>query len=107
MNTFIFLLICYGATNNLIWGSIFSGFRNSLQKFGTGPYSLHKLFTCFMCLGTWIGFAVSAIFLLAGIPLPLVVVNPWLAVFLHGLLSAGGTWLLNTIQEAFERHAVK
>jgi hypothetical protein len=49
MNTVIFLLICYGACNNLIYGSLFEGFRQYLTKFGTGGYSLHKLFTCFMC----------------------------------------------------------
>jgi hypothetical protein len=103
MNTIIFLLICYGATNNLIWGSIFQGFRDFISKFGTGGYSLFKLFTCFMCLGTWMGFAVAGIYRLGNVPLPLQVSNPILSIFLHGLLSTGGVWLINTIQEAFEK----
>jgi hypothetical protein len=41
--------------NNMIYGSIFQGFRNLLAKLGTGGYSIHKLFSCFMCLGTWMG----------------------------------------------------
>ena len=108
MITLIFILVCYGACNNLIYGSVFEGFRQQLAKFGTGGYSLHKLFTCFMCLGTWMGFAVSAILAMFGYakltPMgSLGVENTYLMVFFNGLLSAGGVWLFHTIQEAFER----
>lgn len=34
METILFILICYGACNNIIYGSIFESFRNSLAKFG-------------------------------------------------------------------------
>ena len=104
MSTMIFLLICYGACNNLIYGSVFEGFRNTLAKFGTGGYSLHKLFTCFMCLGTWMGFAISSIALLAGVALPITVVSVPLSIFLHGLLAAGGVWSINSIIEYFEKN---
>ncbi len=103
MNLLIFLLVCYGACNNLIFGSAFEGFRNFLEKFGTGGYSLYKLFTCFMCLGTWMGFVISAILIYTGTATPLAVINPYLSVFLHGLLSAGGVWIIHTVQEALER----
>lgn len=108
MTTLIFILICYGACNNLIYGSIFEGWRNRLAKFGTGGYSIHKLFTCFMCLGTWMGFAVSAIMSYFGYasltPIGSIgVENVYLLVFLNGLLSTGGVWLIHTVQEAFER----
>jgi hypothetical protein len=103
MNTIIFLLICYGACNNLIYGSIFEGFRNFLAKFGTGGYSLHKLFTCFMCLGTWIGFFISGLFIAFGVPTPLLISCIPLSIFIHGLLSAGGVWLIHTVQEKLER----
>ncbi len=108
MITLIFILICYGACNNMIYGSVFEGFRNLLSKMGTGGYSLHKLFTCFMCLGTWMGFAVSAIMIYFGYgeltPIgSLGVKNMYLIVFFNGLLSAAGVWLTHTVQEAFER----
>ena len=103
MNLLTFLLISYGACNNIIYGSIFEGFRKFLAKFGTGGYSLHKLFTCFMCLGTWMGFAISTILLSSGLPTPIQISNPFLCVFFHGLLSTGGVWLIHTIQETFER----
>lgn len=109
MAILIFILICYGACNNMIYGSIFEGWRNFLAKFGVGGYSLHKLFTCFMCLGTWMGFAVSLLMCHFdyGNKTPvgsMGISDIYLMTFLNGLLSAGGVWILHTIQEAFERH---
>ena len=103
MSILVFILICYGACNNMIFGSIFEGFRTFLSKFGSGDYSLHKLFTCFMCLGTWMGFAISAILILSGNATPLHIKGDILNIFMHGLLAAGGVWILHTIQEAAER----
>lgn len=104
----VFILISYGACNNLIYGSIFEGWRNFLSKFGTGGYSLHKLFTCFMCLGTWMGFALSLIMSSFGYgeltPVgSLGINNLFLITFLNGLLSTGGVWLMHTFQEMMER----
>lgn len=107
MSILIFILICYGACNNLIFGSIFEGFRAYLTKFGTGGYSLHKLFTCFMCLGTWMGFVIASILILTGNPTPISTNNTFLTIFLHGLVSTGGVWVIHTAQEAFERAFTK
>lgn len=112
MITLLFILICYGACNNMIYGSVFEGFRNLLSKFGTGGYSLHKLFNCFMCLGTWMGFAVSLILNYFGYikltPIGSIGVdNIYLVVFFNGLVSAAGVWLFHTLQEALERAFVK
>lgn len=108
MITLIFILICYGACNNMIYGSIFEGFRNFLSKFGTGGYTLHKLFTCFMCLGTWMGFAVTLIFNYLGYvnltPMgELGMTDIKGLVFFNGLIAAAGVWLVHTIQDALER----
>jgi hypothetical protein len=105
MTTLIFILICYGACNNLIYGSLFQGYRDFLEKFGTGGYSLYKLFTCFMCLGTWMGFAVSGILYYFGFSnlTPMGVITlPWLMIFMNGLVSTAGVWLIHTLQEALE-----
>lgn len=103
MSILVFLLISYGACNNMIFGSIFEWFREFLAKFGTGGYSLYKLFTCFMCLSTWMGFAISAILLVSGIPTPIHISNPLLCVFFHGLLSTGGVWIIHNFEEMLER----
>lgn len=107
MNLLTFILISYGASNNIVFGSIFEGFRTFLSKFGTGGYSFYKLFTCMMCLSTWMGFAISTILILTGNLTPITTNNVFLTIFLHGLLSTGGVWLLHTIQEAFERAFTK
>jgi hypothetical protein len=111
MITIIFILICYGACNNMIYGSIFEGFRTLLSKFGTGGYSLHKLFTCFMCLGTWVGFLLSFVLMklnyLNITPVGSLGINePYLVIFLNGLVSAAGVWLTHTLQEFMERIGV-
>lgn len=103
MGLIIYLLVCYGICNNIIYGSIFDGFRSFLSKFGTGGYSVYKLFTCFMCLGTWVGFVVSYIFITFNFNVPVNTSNIYLTVFFNGLLSAGGVWFIHTMQEFFER----
>lgn len=112
MVTLIFIITCYGACNNLIYGSIFEWWRNFLAKFGTGGYSLHKLFTCWMCLGTWMGFAITTIMIHSGYGL----LTPWgslgiddvyLMTFLNGLFSGGTTWLIHNFEEALERHHIQ
>jgi hypothetical protein len=96
----------------MIYGSLFEGWRKFLGNFGTGGYSLYKLFTCFMCLGTWMGFAITLIMFHFGYgnltPMGSIgIADPYLMVFLNGLLSTSGVWLIHTIQEAFERAFVK
>ncbi len=61
-----------------------------------------------MCLGTWMGFAITAIMIHFGYskltPMgSLGVDNYYLVIFLNGLIAAAGVWLVNTIQDAFER----
>lgn len=112
MITLIFILICYGACNNMIYGSLFEGFRKLLSRFGTGGYSLHKLFTCFMCLGTWMGFAISYILIHLGYSEltpsgSIGITEPLLIIFLNGLLSSAGVWLTHTLQESLERAFTK
>jgi hypothetical protein len=112
METIIFILICYGACNNIIYGSIFEGWRNFLANFGTGGYSLYKLFTCFICLGTWMGFAVSLLMYHFdyGHKTPvgsIGITDVYLMTFLNGLLSTAGVWITHTFQEALERHHQK
>ncbi len=108
MITLTFILIAYGACNSIIYGSIFEGFRNFLSKFGEGGYSIHKLFTCFMCLPVHMGFALTLIYNYFGYanltPIgSLGVDNIYLMTFLNGLLCGAGVWLINTVQDALDR----
>jgi len=61
-----------------------------------------------MCLGTWMGFAITLIMLHFGYgkftPMgSLGVENIYLMTFLNGLLAAGGVWVIHQLVEALER----
>jgi len=107
-NLFIYSFIVYGTCNILIWGSNFNWWRNLLGKLGEGDYSLYKLFTCFMCLPTWIGPLVSFLSIKFGDG-SLSITNAMgfeslaLILLLDGCFSSGIVWIMNTIQEFFEK----
>jgi len=100
-----FILACYGASNILVWGSIFEGLRNNIKKLGTGPKSLYKLFTCMMCMPTWVGFIFSAVLQLNGWPTPFTEYGidslGW-AIFFDGVLASGAVYAFNVLVEHFE-----
>ena len=108
----IFILISYGISNIIVFGSIFEKFRNFWEPIS--PKYVHKLLTCMICLPTWIGFMGSAliwspteafnlvthsldVFGLFMIPKGLI------SVFLDGCLTSGSVWLIHTFQEHLEK----
>ena len=99
-----FLLLSYGITNIVVFGSIFSGFRNFWNTHN--PSFFGKLFSCPLCFSTWVGFILSFTFSMFGYATPMssygVDYFP-LMVFLDGCLTSGGVWLIHTVQEFFER----
>lgn len=103
---FIYSFIVYGLTNIFVWGSNLQWWRNFLALFGTGGYSLYKLFTCFMCLPTWMGPVISTLIILfsSGTLSPTFgyVDNIWLVLVLDGFFASGIVWFINTIQEYLE-----
>lgn len=108
MEILIFIIITYAICNILVFGSIFEWLRNFLSTLGTGGYSLYKLFTCMMCLPTWVGAILSYIFIVNGYefisPLTSVGVdNIPLAVTIDGFFASGSVWLIHTLQEKLEK----
>lgn len=105
---FIFTLIGYGISNILIYSSLFEPWRKFLAWFGKGDLSIHKLFSCMMCLPTWIGFGLSTLFYYLGVhsitPVgQLGIENIYLHIFLDGVFLSGCVWLIHTLQEYFEK----
>jgi hypothetical protein len=104
MDLFIFILLGYGITNILVFGSIFNFWREFWDKIN--PNFFGKLFSCPMCLSTWVGFVLSFLFSILGLYTPMASygldIMP-LNVFLDGCLMSGGVWLIHTIQEYFEK----
>ena len=108
MKLLIFLLIAYGISNILIFGSIFKGLRDFLNNIS--PNFFGALIGCFICLPTWVGFAGSALIWSPTEFYEIVTQGIWIfpkglvSVFLDGCLTSGAVWLIHTFQESMERH---
>lgn len=107
----------YGMTNILVWGSIFSGFRNRLYEGSksSSPFKdvynfFSELLGCMLCTGTWVGFILSMLwFSPTSFIAPIqdmtpigVSIIPAIYVFVDGMFAAGFIWFINTIVEFLE-----
>lgn len=102
-NLFVWILLCYGASNIVVYGKIFSGVRNLelLQhtKFG---FFIYEMITCMMCFSTWFGFFLGIfIFSPTNVYLYIPEYYSW---FFDGLFSSGCVWVINSIIEYFEEN---
>ena len=87
MDLLYFILVSYGLTQILVYGSIFDPLRPAKGKLG-------ELFQCSMCLGFWVGvFLYGLSFYTELFTFELNVVNP----FLLGWLSSGTSYILSQL----------
>lgn len=116
MKLFIFILIAYGLSNILIFGSLFENFRNKMDRIS--PKFFGKLLSCFICLPTWIGFIGSYLIWSPTLYYEIVtssinffnlfiIPKELISTFLDGCLTSGVVWLIHTLQESMERHHSK
>lgn len=99
VNLLIFALICYGASNIIVFGSIFESWRVFWLK--NNEHFIGKLFTCMICISFWVGVLISYF-----IYSPVIINNLTsgnIAHFLDGCLASGIVWLLHTLQEYLEK----
>ncbi len=69
MEIFIWVLMAYGMSNILVYGSIFGWLRNGLRSWGDNPYNplngvggfFADLLSCMMCTSTWVGFFLGGV----------------------------------------------
>lgn len=110
----VFVLLSYGISNIIIYGSIFESWRKFWLEHN--PSFMGKLFTCMMCLPTWVGFLLSlmlfspidTLFHVQDFGLwKLTIPKQYVSMFFDGCFASSCTWLTHTIQEAFERHHKK
>lgn len=107
----VFILIAYGATNIMIFGSIFEKWRNFWGVNSEKPKFFGVLFGCFICLPFYWGVLLSLTmyspsFMMNGDEVltifSLNVPSNYLATFFDGCLASGSVWLIHTIQEKLE-----
>ena len=106
----IWLIISYGMSNILVYGSIFNTPRQFINVIGnTEGFPLRFIFkfisdliSCMMCTSTWVGFFLSLTFFSP--TNTLFGTNEWYSIFLDGLLASGSVWALNSVIEWFEQN---
>jgi hypothetical protein len=107
---FLWVLLAYGMSNILVYGSIFSGPRNTINKWAANESAffngfwvfLSDMLKCMMCAPTWVGFFFG-IFLYSPVH-EILGVNEYVSWFFDGMLASGGTWAINSIIEWFEQN---
>jgi len=113
--TLFFILVCYGISNIIVFGSLFDGMRKFLDK--VNPNGFGALFGCMMCTSFWVGGLVSLIYspsveiLLAedirlanmcGFNLNFVVIG-FFGTFLDACFTSGTVWIVHNFEEMLER----
>lgn len=107
---FLWVLLAYGMSNILVYGSIFSGPRNAINKWAENEYTpfngfwvfLSDMLKCMMCTPTWVGFFFG-IFLYSPVR-EILQVNEYISWFFDGMLASGSVWAINSIIEWFEQN---
>ena len=106
----IFMIVAYGMTTILVYGSIFNEARNWIHDWGNSDYAafngvgkfLSGLISCMLCTGTWVGFFLSLV--MFSPVSEFIGLNKYFSVFFDGMLSAGSVWAINSIIEWFEEN---
>jgi len=106
------MVMAYGMSNILVYGSIFNGPRNFINKWGDSKYILNgfgaflsKMLSCMMCCSVWIGFFYG-IFLYSPVH-EILGVSSWASWFFDGMLASGSVWAINSIIEWYEMNRPK
>lgn len=108
----IWILISYGVTNIIVYGSIFQWLRDIVLGLKNSQYGLissigkffNEMLSCMMCSGFHIGWILSLI-----IFSPLhhfFGVDIYTSLFFDASLSSGSVWIINSIVEWFEENRV-
>jgi len=113
MKVLLWMIMCYGISNILVYGSIFNGPRNKINQWAADVDSIFQDFwiflsdmlKCMMCTPTWVGFFVG-IFLYSPVN-HFLDVSIWVSWFFDGMFASGSVWAINSIIEWFELNRPK
>jgi hypothetical protein len=106
----VWMVMAYGLSNILVYGSIFNKPRNFIFKeadYGTGPLTglfkfLKGMLSCMMCTPVWVGFF-SGLFLYSPVH-EILNVTTYVSWFFDGMLASGAVWAIKSIIEWFEQN---
>jgi hypothetical protein len=104
----LWMLIAYGMSNILVYGSIFNGVRNRINQNAIADSSLQgfwvfvsDLLKCMMCTSTWVGFFLG-LFVMS--PTYYMFDVEYISWFFDGMFASGAVWAINAIVEWFEEN---
>jgi hypothetical protein len=103
-------IMAYGMSNILVYGSIFNGPRNKINKWAADKLTpfhgfwvfLSDMLKCMLCTPVWVGFFFG-IFIYSPVH-EILGVTSLVSWFFDGMLASGGTWAINSIIEWFEEN---
>lgn len=99
MESIVFwMLMAYGMTSILVWGSIFETQRQWIIK---RSVFFGDLISCTLCTSTWVGFFLSIV--TGGISGYFWEINVFFRIFADGMFTAGSVWAINAIIEYFQQ----
>lgn len=109
----LWMVMAYGMTNILVYGSIFNGTRNFIREWGEDKttafngffHFVNGILSCMMCCSTWVGFFFG-FFLYSPIHEILGASGIW-SWFFDGMLASGAVWIINSLVEWFEENRPK
>lgn len=112
MMLFGWLLMAYGMSTIIVYGSIFNNLRNSIHNAATIPSVFKPIFnfisgliSCMLCTSTWVGFFMSLV--LFSPTNEFYSTNSIISCFFDGMLASGGVWAINSIIEWYEQNRPK
>ncbi len=94
MELLFYVLVCYGITQIIVYGSIFNKIRPSPDFF----YGFGKLFHCPLCMGFHVGWIVFLAIWQSGYQMWS---DIYLGCFLYGCLSAGTSYFLSMLLDDY------
>jgi hypothetical protein len=106
----VWFILSYGLMNIMVFGSIFQGFRDFFNRWGSNSFApfqgvgifISGILSCPMCFGFHAGWFLSLVIFS---PIHnLFLVPLWGSWFFDGILSSGAVWGINSIIEWFEEN---
>ena len=109
----LWMIIAYGLSNIVVYGSIFNGPRNAINRWAANEWTpfngfwvfISNMIKCMMCASTWIGFFFG-IFLYSPVH-EILGVTTWASWFFDDMLASGSVWAINAIIEWYELNRPK
>lgn len=103
----LFMILAYGFSTIMVYGTIFKGMRDFIKAYGNSDLILSDTFnfisgilSCMMCCSTWIGFFLGAV--LFSPTYQFFGTSPYISWFFDGLFASGAVWAINAFIEWFE-----